>query len=56
MTLITIESGYGFWYGFDESGTPYYNVLPLTQSQPSAGYYNSDYICEIKGFKNLFKP
>ena len=55
MKLITTQQNYNFWQGVNKDGQIFYNVTPENQPQPNGGYFNSDYICQIKGVLNHFK-
>jgi hypothetical protein len=55
MQKVLTQSGYDFYVGRGHEGRSFYNVIPSSQTAPNAGYYNPEWICRIKGFKNLFK-
>jgi len=53
MRLVHTDKKYNFWVGTDKDKV-FYNITPIGQDKPNGGY-SSEYICGIKGVKNIFK-
>jgi len=54
MKLVHTLNEYNFYIGKDEENKSFYNVVHIKDASPTAGYYNSEWICKMKGFKNIF--
>lgn len=54
MRIVANFNGYNYWTAVDANGKRYYNVEPDVYGAPCSGYYDSEYICSIKGVPNLF--
>jgi hypothetical protein len=55
MRIIHSEYGYNFCIGWDCTGKPFYNIIPMGKPTPTSGYYNSQWICKVKNVRNIFK-
>lgn len=55
MEVIATTEKYNFVIG-QKYGKTVYNIIPVSDAVPSevVGYYDSNYICQIKGVSNLF--
>ena len=53
MKKVATLNGYDYYIGQSKKGV-FYNLVPEGQPAPNGGYYNSNYICKVKGVPNLF--
>ena len=47
--LVNSAGDYDFYAGTDDRNRPLYNIIPKGDKIPTGGYYDKDYISNIKG-------
>jgi hypothetical protein len=56
INKVATENGYEYWQGKDDVGHDIYNIVLIGEPSPTAGYYNADTLCKLKGVHNYFLP
>ena len=53
MQKVATLNGYNYYIGENKKGN-FYNIVPINQDAPKAGYYSKVYILKIKNVPDLF--
>lgn len=54
MKKINTYNGYEYWIGIERDNRIFYNITKTGAKKPDSGYFEKDYILQIKKVPDLF--